>query len=110
MELPDSETEVSKVGSPSSDHLPDTPEVIGDANINGNKRRSVSLETLTLTISNDNCSSKSLQEMGAGALLDSGAQRTMITAETVNRLGIQIFEREAATLQSFGNQRPVSKV
>ena len=37
MELPDGETEVSKVGSPSSDHLPDTPEVIGDANINGKK-------------------------------------------------------------------------
>ena len=97
VELPDSETEVSKVGSPSSDHLPDTPEVIGDTNINGKKRRSVSLETLTLTISNDNCSSKSLQERGVGALLDSGAQRTMITAETVNRLGIQVFEREAAT-------------
>ena len=88
MELPDSETEVSNVGSPSSNHLPDTPEVIGDTNINGKKRRSVSLETLTLTVFNDSCSSMPVHEKGVGALLDSGAQRTMITAETVNKLGM----------------------
>ena len=68
------------------------------------------METLTLTVFNDSCSSMPVHEMGVGALLDTGAQRTMITAETVNKLGIQVFEREAATLQGFGNQRPANKI
>ena len=110
VELPVDVTKVSKAESPSSDHLPNTPEVIGGIYINGKKRRSVCLETLTLTVFNDSCSSMPVHEKGVGALLDSGAQRTMITAETVNKLGIQVFEREAATLQSFDNQRPANKI
>ena len=51
-----------------------------------------------------------VHDRGVGALLDTGAQRTMITAETVQKLGIQVFEREAATLQGFGGQRPVNKI
>ena len=108
--LPISNAEVSSAKSSSLDHLSNTPETIGGVFINGKKRRSVALETITLTAFNDSCSGMPVHERGVGALLDSGAQRTMITADTVNKLGFQVMEREAATLQGFGNQKPVNRI
>merc|ERR1712121_305666 len=110
VQLPVEDTESSKAESLSLDHLSNTPDCIGGVYINGKKRRSVALETVTLTVFNDSCSSMPVHERGIGALLDTGTQRTMITAETVDKLGIQVFEREAATLQGFGNQRPANKI
>ena len=98
VDLPVSNPKLSKVKSPSLDQLSNTsqssltPENIGGVYINGKKRRSVALETMTLTAFNDSCSGMPIHERGLGALLDSGAQRSMITAETVNKLGFQVVE------------------
>ena len=51
-----------------------------------------------------------VHKMGVSSLLDTGAQCTMITSETVDRLGFEIVEREAATLQCFGNLKPANKI
>ena len=50
VELPVYKSEFSKAGSPFSDHLSNTPEIIGGVYINGKKRRSVARETVTLGI------------------------------------------------------------
>ena len=98
---------VSEDKSLSLDHLANTTlgsesvinsENIGGVYINGKKRRSVALETITLTVFNDSCLNMPIHERGIGALLDTGTQRTMITSETVDKLGFKVVEREAATL------------
>ena len=66
-ELPGSESGVSRVESPSLDPSVNTPETIGGVYVNGKKRRSVALETLTLTVFNDSCSSIPIHEKGVGA-------------------------------------------
>ena len=74
------------------------PDNIGGLYVSGKRKRSVALETATFTAFNDSCSNMPIHKRGVSALLDTGAQRTMITSETVDRLGLEIVEREAATL------------
>ena len=83
---------------------------VGGLYVSGKRKRSVALETATFTAFNDSCSNMPLHERGVSALLDTGAQCTMITSETVDRLGLEIVEREAATLQGFGNVKPINKI
>ena len=86
------------------------PNNIGGLYVSGKRKRSVALETATFTAFNDSCSNMPIHERGVSALLDTGAQRSMITAETVDRLGFEIVEREAPTLQGFGNLKPINKI
>ena len=44
------------------------------------------------------------------ALLDTGAQRTLITSEIVDRLGLEIVQREETNLQGFGDLKPTNKI
>ena len=103
----------------SLDHLANTtlgPEGISDQDIisevyiNGKKKIYIALETATFTAFNDSCSSMPVRERDVGALLDSGAQRTIITSETVNKSGFQVVDHKAATLQVFGNHKPFNRI
>ena len=117
--LPVSKPKGLDQNSVSLDHLANTtlaqevisePDNIGGIYIKGRKKRSVALETATFTAFNDTCSNMPVHERGIGALLDTGAQRTMITSDTVNKLGFEVIERKAATLQGFENQKPVNRI
>ena len=83
---------------------------MGGLYVSGKRKRTVALETATFTAFNNSCSKMPIHERGVSALLDTGAQCSMITAETVNRLGLEIIGREAATLQGFGNLKPLNKI
>ena len=91
-------------------HDTNDPKNIGGLYVTNKRKRSVALETATFTAFNDSCSNLPIHERGVSALLDTGAQRSMVTSATVERLGLETVEREAATLQGFGNLRPVNKI
>ena len=55
------------------------PNNIGGTYVTSKRKRSVALETATFTSFNDSCSNKPIHERGITALLDTGAQRTMVT-------------------------------
>ena len=91
-------------------HNINDPNNMGGLYVSGKRKRTVALETATFTAFNNSCSKMPIHERGVSALLDTGAQCSMITAETVNRLGLEIIGREAATLQGFGNLKPLNKI
>merc|ERR1711888_103524 len=91
-------------------HDTNDPNNIGGLYVTNKRKRSVALETATFTAFNDSCSYLPIHERGVNALLDTGAQRSMVTAATVERLGLETVERDAATLQGFGNLRPINKI
>ena len=73
------------------------------------KQRSVALETGTFTAMNAQALELPLQDREITALVDSGAQRSLITKAAVDGLGLKIKASESATLQGFDDKSPKSK-
>ena len=70
----------------------------------------MALETSSFTALNAQALELSLHDREIAALVDSGAQRSLITKAAVDRLGLKIKASESATLQGFDNKSPTSKV
>ena len=73
------------------------------------KLRSVALEIGSFTAMNEQALELPLHERNIAALVDSGAQRSVVTKEVVERLGLVIKNTEPATLQGFDNQSPKNR-
>ena len=73
------------------------------------KQRSVALETGSFIALNEEAVKLPIHDRAVAALLDSGAQRSLITKDAVDRCGFTIKAIEPATLQGFDNDTPKNK-
>ena len=70
------------------------------------KQRAVALETAVFLAQNPESLSLKPHERNRGVLVDTGAQRSLISRETVDRLGLRMTSIEPALLQGFEQAEP----
>ena len=87
-----------------------TPKPVTAAATNINRRRSIALETAVLTVFNSDSLQLPIHDRGLRVLFDTGAQKSMVTKEAIERLGIIPVSQEPAILQGFGMNKPVNKM
>ena len=79
------------------------PQSINASSIEG---KSVALPTAVYTAINSNALNLPIEQRNIAILADSAAQRTLVSKETVDRLGLDIIGTERACLIGYGNKKP----
>merc|ERR1712082_524355 len=64
------------------------------------------LPTAVYTAINSNALNLPIEQRNIAILADSAAQRTLVSKETVDRLGLDIIGTERACLIGYGNKKP----
>ena len=77
-----------------------------NSNINTAKcdLKAVALPTAVLTAHNQNALKLPIEERNLSLLLDSGGQRTLVSREAAERLGLEVIRKEDACLQGYGSR------
>ncbi|CAL4218274.1 unnamed protein product, partial [Meganyctiphanes norvegica] len=65
-------------------------------------QKAVALPTAVMIAHNLNALKLPIEQRNVALMLDSGGQRTLVTREAANRLGLEIVGRENACLQGYG--------
>ena len=84
-----------------------TPDLIHTVN---RECKSVALPTAIFSAKNSSALNLPLDQRNISTLVDACAQRTLITKETVDRLGFEVIATEKACLIGYGQKRPTNTV
>ena len=77
---------------------------------NGKKSRAVALETAMLTALNSECKNLPISDRQIAIMIDSGAQRSVVSSSLVEKLHFPIVHEEKIALQGFNDHSPKSKI
>ena len=89
----------------SVDQVNTMPELIQTVNIEG---RSTALPTGIYSVINSKAPNLTQDQRSVSALLDTAAQRTLITRDSVLRLGLETIRSEQACLMGYGERKSVN--